>query len=316
MLSPTFFLFLGVALTLCGRSAFVLARPDLSPTTLEIDLVFPRAGAIHRRTYPFPVIFAIQGAREVWPWHLRLDFVMFVSGQFFGPPGSTQDMDLQWALPDLETTYTQGEIKVQPGLVEGEKDVFYVVGMSNSMLDSNATTEFSLSWTARLPDNCTEMVEVAPAGTELEGAAPRFNTQNGEVPEIHGLIEFKVENDAPIEIAMADGQCVEARENNTLRIGGTTTDQKCIFFDDDDLRPEGNPCAARVDSALAEKVTQRAYEYLGCAPEGAWPGDEPKRWSCPLPDSAPDDSGAGKLGVAISLVLGLGAAFGSLLFIT
>jgi len=60
---------------------------------------------------------------------------------------------------------------------------------------------------------------------------------------------------------------------NSLRIGGTITDTKCIFFDEENLRPEPNSCAAKADSAMAARATQKFLDMMGCEPNDAWPAD-------------------------------------------
>jgi hypothetical protein len=251
--------------------------PILPPTTLEIDLAFPRMGATHRRAYPFPIIFAIQGSKNVWPYHLRLQYQVYdtrLDEERPGSAGSRNDGDIGRDAGYGFSSWTSGE-------VPNGQDPYFSVGDVGLMLNSSST-DYHIVWEARMPDNCTADDNYTSAeGALLQEGDLAF----GRGPVISGTAHWKVSDDAPMDIAWpaSDDSCpdVEAMllpppqgsPTNSLRLGGTVTEGKCIFFDEENLRPHPNPCAAKPDSALAATVTKTFLEKLGCKPEDSWPAD-------------------------------------------
>jgi hypothetical protein len=150
-----------------------------------------------------------------------------------------------------------------------------------------------------LPDNCTRDAgdidrpddsypDGPPAllGLSGDGGGPTYHQDY--IPVIEGLARFQVADDAPMKVSPpSDDWCPDVKSTlplsrprgpissttNTLRVAGTATENKCLFFADDaDLRPEPNPCAARPPSALAAEVTQRMAEGYQCAKDKkVWP---------------------------------------------
>jgi len=251
--------------------------PDLPPTTLEIDLVFPRMNATHRRAYPFPIIFAIQGAKNIWPYHLSLSFGVHDTRLEEEHPGwrnaSDGGSNIGFDVPHSDhispEIYTQGD-------VPGGEDPYFYIGSTGLMLNSTST-DYYLVWQAMMPANCTAGDGLDAKGSFLEGAEPQFSL---DAPMITGIVRWKVSDDAPMDIEQPDNTCPDvestlgdSNSTNTLRLEGTVTDAKCIYFDDKSLRPKSNPCAAKADSALAARVTQTMLSEILCKPDDVWPAD-------------------------------------------
>ena len=269
-------------LAVLGSIAVVNVRaelPMLPPTTLEIDLAFPRIGATHSRAYPFPIIFAIQGSKNIWPYHLQLQYTVYdtqLEEEGKRTPESHEFGDISLDTPGLRLNpWTTGE-------VPNGQDPYFSIGDIGLMLNSSST-DYHIEWKAMMPDNCTANDNLtSAAGAFLEGGIPLYS---GKGPIISGKAHWKVSDTAPMDIAWpaSDDSCpdIEAMllppprgsPTNTLRIGGTVTDAKCIFFDEENLRPRPNPCAAKPDTALAAAATKKFLDRLGCKPEDSWPAD-------------------------------------------
>ena len=251
--------------------------PDLPPTTLEIDLIFPRMNATHRRAYRFPIVFAVHGAKNIWPYHLRLSFFVHDTRLEEEHPdwqnatdgGSNIGFDVPHSDQISPEFYTKGD-------VPGGEDPYFYIGSTGIMLNSTST-DYYLVWKAMMPANCTAGDGFDAKGSFLEGATPRYSL---DVPMISGMVRWKVSDDAPMDIEPPDNACPDvestledSNSTNTLRLGGTVTDAKCIYYDDENLRPNPNPCAAKADSALAAKVTQTMLKEMICKPDDVWPAD-------------------------------------------
>lgn len=277
-------------------------KPDLPPTTLQLDLVYPRPNELHRRTYPFPIIFAIHGARNLWPYHLYLRWFLR-NEQNRTPPGAVDNgafdrMDI-WS----PTSYTKGDYP------SGDEDPFYYVASTLLIGDSNST-EYSLRWSLQLPTNCTDGDSWAPR-SDMD--PPDFS--GNWIPGIDGGVVFQVSNDGSLNLERES--CVPVNETfikdvNSLRVGGTVSPTECIFFNEDNFRPDPKPCAAPVDSALASRVSDAMVRAADC--EGrVWPDEIPDKCDYESRLGHDDEDGAGRLGgghfLAVCLSLGLGALF-------
>jgi hypothetical protein len=131
--------------------------PSLPPTTLEIDLAFPRMGATHRRAYPFPIIFAIQGSKNVWPYHLRLRYTVYDTRRDEERPGSAEsleDGDIGLDTPGNGfNTWTSGQVP------DGQ-DPYFSIGDIGLMLNSSST-DYRIEWEAMMPSNYTAMTPLS-----------------------------------------------------------------------------------------------------------------------------------------------------------
>ncbi|SPN96554.1 uncharacterized protein DNG_00077 [Cephalotrichum gorgonifer] len=231
-------------------------KPDLLPTTLEVDLVFPRPNETHQRTWPFPIVFAIQGAKNIWPYQLFFNWELRnlertennTRGETVHDRGDYEDVG-------LPTQYTNGK-------VPGDEDIFYYIDYT-VRIGEYRNTNFSIMWSAGIRGNCSK-------GGEVSVSSP----SQGPEPRIKGFALFQVSDDAPMDIAM--DSCLSPQlndgERNTLRIGGTVTPSQCIFYDEENFRPEPNPCAVKVDSALASRVTESMLARSGCK-DVSWPDE-------------------------------------------
>ncbi|SPO07622.1 uncharacterized protein DNG_10317 [Cephalotrichum gorgonifer] len=278
-------------------------KPDLPPTTLEVDLVFPRANETHQRTWPFPIVFAIHGAKSLWPYHLLFKWDLEniertennTRGDTVGDRGDFEDVG-------LSTRYTNGELP-------GDEDIFYYIA-STDVIGEYRNTDFYIKWEAVLPANCSKGDEVPLTWQEED--EPVFYAPRGFGPAIKGFALFQVSDDAPMDITLDSCLSLEDtsfnnEERNTLRIGGTVTDSQCIFYDEENFRPEPNPCAVKADSALASRVTETMLARSGCK-DVSWPDevDGP----CPIEKEDEPSGAEGRLvtrGVIILAGMLLGA---------
>lgn len=274
------------------------AKPELPATTLQLDLVFPRPNATHQRTFPFPIIFAIHGAKSLWPHHLLLRWGLR-NTENAGSPGGSDFGDFtdigsaaRWTASDYL----------------GDDEPYYYISSSDIVGESN-DTDFWLRWDAVLPANCSKG-DTWPGFSELD--TPQYGQPGA--PRVRGYAEFRVSDDAPMDIAVdscfpVNNTFVDG-ERNTLRIGGTVTPSQCIFYDEDNFRLEPKPCAAKADSALASKVTETMLASAGCTGV-VWPDEVDGQ--CPNESSEDDEDDAGRLGErklpAVLLSAGIGALF-------
>lgn len=275
-------------------------KPDLPPTTLQLDIVYPRPNEIHRRTYPFPVIFAIHGAKNLWPYHLNINWSLFDRNSTDSHEaidgGTFNDSD-----PFSSPRWTEGDYP------DGDDDPFYYISWSRAIgrLDS---TDYGIGWFINLAANCTKG-DTSPG--DIDNYPPGY--EQPWAPRIDGWTDFRVSDDAPLELesdsCMAVNRTFINGWRNTLRVGGTVTEEQCIFFDEDDFRPEPKPCAAKVDAALTSKVTETMLAAAWCTGVD-WPDEVDGQCT---PDKDDDEDGAGRLGgghiLAVFLSAGLGALF-------
>lgn len=288
---------------LTGNPGAQAARPELAPTTLQLDLVYPRPNEAHRIVYPFPIVFAIHGAKNLWPYHLKIRWsLVYEENPNHGEVvdgGAFNDNDT-FASPQ----WTEGDYP------SGDEDPFYYISWARAIGRSDSA-QYRLSWFITLPANCTEE-DTSPS--DIDSYPPDY--EQPWSPYIHGSANFSVSNDAPLDLVRDSCLLVNETfiggERNTLRVGGTVTKEQCVFYDEDDFRPEPKPCAAKADAALASMMTETMLAAAGCT-DKVWPDEVDGRCPFATPGEKEEENSVWRLGrgqvLAALFSAGLGALF-------
>lgn len=253
------------------------------PATLEVDLIFPRMNETYPRVYPFPVVFAIQGASAAWPHELSFSWDAFDADRTRHVSGMLPDFSKggNASSPDLAMVpWTQGD------LPEGNDPPYVIAGID--LIANSSSSAFSMTWSALFRRDCTaEGVETGTGGSK---------------PDIVGSVQWRIADDAPkLSIVPADGSCPQTRTPNTLGLAGAAEgDATCVMLEDGArLRPEPQPCAVKASPELASRVTQSMLATSRCTGV-SWP-DERLVGRCEI-SSKDDKSGSSRPGPAVGVV--------------
>lgn len=242
-----------------------LAAPAQSeatfPATLEVDLIFPRNNEGYSRIYPFPFVFAIQGAAAAWPHEFSFTWEAFdgdrshhdlgAQPDFSGAGNKSSSMAIK--------QYTSGN------LPEGNDPLYVIAG--TDLIVNSPSSYFSMTWSADFHQNCSTN------GTKSDPAS--FTR-----PRITGLVRFTISDlDPELHIAPPDGSCPRPNDTkvdtpNTLGLAGFADDEPtCIILDEDNLRPKPDPCAVKGSPELASRVTQSMIATSRCTGV-SWPDEK------------------------------------------
>lgn len=275
---------------LANLCALAVAHGGASfPATLEVDLIFPRMNETYPRVYPFPVVFAIQGALAAWPHEFSFSWDVFDSDRTSHVSGMLPD----FSKDGNDSSSSTAEPWTKGDLPEGNDPLYVIAGIDLFALSSSAN--FSMTWSALFRRNCTaDGVETATGGTK---------------PDIIGSVQWTISDDAPeLSIVPVDKSCPRpedtmTRTDNTLGLAGAAEgDPTCIVLDDANLRPKPDPCAVRASPELASRVTQSMLATSRCTGV-SWPDDKVVgRCEINSSDDDDDDSGSSKPGPAVAAI--------------
>ena len=268
-----------ILLTAAGRASFGplvslgMQKRESSefPFDLGVNVVFPRPNETYRPVYPFPVVFAITGAAEAWPyqfnfrwslegnhsWPIRVDDRPLVSGKF----------------PE-KTTFTRGQLK------PAAEPYYFITG--TDLVVNSTSTEWLLIWRLQVAQEC----EPGEYGSYGKVGQITFSTSpNGSLPSMS---------------ATPGKSCpFEALTLRFLENGTTPEDVKryrysnsCVVLADQE--GSGDPCKIDTGSKLKSLVTAKMLETASCPVNQSWPDEEnllgPESCSFLYPEPAEEDA--------------------------
>lgn len=284
-------LLLGLATNICHAERDIAAVDK----TVELDLVFPTPNETYRRTYPFPIVLALQGMKAGWPHRVEMDWRVRGEGDdnlSWLQPSGIFPLDLpREALGDTDSSaWTEGE---SPG---GLDTVFFTVGVIN-VFNSSATT-FFIDYSLSLHFNCS-----------IDEAADEVKVRLGDLYEPRGTVSFQVdEGGLDPAVNLAGDECAAGLA--TIRIKSSlksdipiSEDPPCPILDEDDLSPEPSPCQLKLPGDLQSSVESLMLETASCT-AGSWPAEtlvEP--CNDDMHAAGEDDDSAARLGFRVPAVM-------------
>ncbi|KAJ4318852.1 hypothetical protein N0V84_006666 [Fusarium piperis] len=239
------------------------------PFDLRVNLVFPRPNETYRPVYPFPVVFAITGAAEAWPyqfnfrwwlegnhsWPIRIDELPLASGDF----------------PE-ETTFTNERF-------EPAAEPYYLIAGKGLVVNSTST-EWQLGWQLRIAQEC----EPGEYGSYYKAGHMNFSTSpNGSLPSM----ATTTGTPCPLEVMH-----LRFLENRTTPKNVTEYrySNSCVVVTDQE--GSGDPCKIDTGDKLKSLVTAKMLEIASCPTNQTWPDEKnllgPESCSFLYPEPAED----------------------------
>lgn len=248
----------------CTFGAFAFAAASVttasaSPTTTELDLIFPRDNETYLPTYPFPIVFAVQNPAPAWPFNFGYSWQLYpVSrlakggdvGQF---PGA------------FESTSEAGEANFTGPLVH-----IYPTGE----LANTTEKEWFLFWRVNIIRNCTPSEdESRPMPTYAENltaqtGAISFNiSDDGKIPDVFQSGKDQSACPQPLWTVNIKGEA----DNGWMAYNQEMSTPTCPWLDPENPHPPSDPCAVRATEELARNVTQEMLARAQCIGVTSWP---------------------------------------------
>ncbi|KAE9373656.1 hypothetical protein N431DRAFT_337783 [Stipitochalara longipes BDJ] len=224
--------------------ASCLAQKATFPQNIELDLIFPRNNTVYAPTAHFPVVFAIQNAAIGWPYGLAIDWIITSDS----PVGD----QYTWTEVDFNSST---EALPSPG-------PFLLIGSTNK---TNAIDSFALDFGFYINNASTDPTrDIYPFSIPVG---------NHSIITIPNTVYFSIAKGGIAPDVVVDGKCpqgvgmfvvesISTTDSGTYPIVNPTV--YTISDPNNDLypgseplytSPEFNPCAMKVDKALASSVS-------------------------------------------------------------
>lgn len=242
------------------------------PFDLGVNLVFPRPNETYRPVYPFPVVFAITGAAEAWPYQFR-----FTWGLEGNHSGTVHVDDRPLASGDLpeKTLFTEGQLE------PAEEPYYFIVG--RDLLANSTSTEWLFDWRLEVSDDCDPQ-EQGKSFSRV-GHMNFSSSPNGSLPNMTA----NTGKPCPLEVLH-----LRFLENKTTPedVKKYRYSNSCVVLTDQE--GSGDPCKIDTGSKLKSLVTVKMLETASCPTNQSWPDEEnlrgPESCSFLYPESAEEDA--------------------------
>lgn len=218
---------------------------------LGVNLVFPRPNETYRPVYPFPVVFAITGAAEAWPY--QFNFRWSLEGNHSWPIRVDDRPLVSDKFPE-KTTFTKGQL-------EPAAEPYYFITGTDIIVNSTST-EWLLIWRLQIAQEC----EPGEYGSYGKVGQITFSTSpNGSLPSMS---------------ATTGKSCpFEALNLRFLDNGTTPEDVTKYFYSNScvvvtDQEGSGDPCKIDTGPRLKSLVAAKMLETASCPSNQLWPDEE------------------------------------------
>ncbi|OHE96949.1 hypothetical protein CORC01_07734 [Colletotrichum orchidophilum] len=219
-------------------------------TAVEVDLVFPRNASTYKPIWPFPFVFAVRNASQLWPDNK--DYYSFWVKWDLTGYDDINDAD-SGQLFSSGVWQTEAKNKTS--------DTYTIIDASRRDLVNATQRTFRLRYTATMfsacPKNATgqgassKAYDVSYNGTALFSTDP-----NGQIPSL-------VDTDACPDFV------------GSFEITGNSHDYGDICPVVSDKEPASDACGFKMDAALETQVKEAMLARADC-PNGTWPDPEGK----------------------------------------
>jgi hypothetical protein len=223
--------------------AFCLAQKTPFPQNIELDLIFPRNNTVYAPTAQFPVVFAIQNAAIGWPY------------------GLTVDWDITSALPvGSQYTRNSGSFNSSTRALPSPGP-FLFIGSSNK---TNTVDRFVLQWSFSINNASVDPRNLYPFSYPMgnHSVVSILNTVYFSIAKSGIAPEVVVDGRCPQGVGMFVVESISTTDRGTYPVVNPTaynmTNTKDDSYPGIELLytpPEYNPCAMKVDNALASSVS-------------------------------------------------------------
>ncbi|WYZ34586.1 hypothetical protein EsH8_I_000862 [Colletotrichum jinshuiense] len=224
----------------------LLGSTFATAANIEVDLVFPRADAVYKPVWPFPVVFAVRNASQLWqddkkslPFWLKWDLYGFTDAEESG----------------TGQLFSSGVWQTDSEASRPPNGSFLVIDSSRKDLVNATQRHYRLRYTATLFGSC-------PVNTTDDSASAKdISNDNSTIfsidPDAGQLPNFVDANACPTFISS-----LEITDTRTYR--GTT----CPVVASKSTAPD--PCGLKMDESLSDKVKTAMLARAEC-PNGTWP---------------------------------------------
>ncbi|EEU39355.1 uncharacterized protein NECHADRAFT_81463 [Fusarium vanettenii 77-13-4] len=242
------------------------------PFDLGVNLVFPRPNETYRPVYPFPVVFAITGAAEAWPYQFR--FTWGLEGNHSGPIHVDDRPMASGELPE-KTFFTEGQLEL------AEEPYYFIVG--TDLLANSTSTEWLFDWRLEVSDDC-DPEEYGKSFSRV-GHMNFSSSPSGSLPNMAA----NPGKPCPLEVLHLRFLENKITPEDVKRYRYSNS---CVVLTDQE--GSGDPCKIDTGSKLESLVTAKMLETASCPTNQSWPDEEnlhgPESCSFLYPESAEEDA--------------------------
>ncbi|KAK2062581.1 hypothetical protein LY76DRAFT_505517 [Colletotrichum caudatum] len=248
------------------------------PSSIEVDLIFPRNDTVYKPVWPFPIVFAVRNASQLW----QADefFTFWVKWELTGYTDINNS--------DTSLLFTSGVWKT--GKNATTNSTVTVIDASRRNLVNAPQRQFELKYTTTMFAGCPRN-----ASSEGPDSKPQDESYDGTVlfttdPDAGQIPSIANSDECPYFVGSFE--VTDARHD-----WGTL----CPVVSQNS--PPSQACGLKMDEALANEVSEAMLDRADCT-RGTWPDPEGNLspTSC---NAANSNSGAKVLGVPDTTVSAL-----------
>ncbi|KAK1600218.1 uncharacterized protein LY79DRAFT_574580 [Colletotrichum navitas] len=249
------------------------------PSSIEVDLIFPRNDTVYKPVWPFPIVFAVHNASQLWQSDDEF-FTFWVKWELTGYTDINN--------PDTSLLFGSGVWKTDKNATTDS--TLTVIDTSRRDLVRATQRQFKLKYTTTMFAGC-------PRNASSPGmdSKPQDVSYDGEVlfttdPDAGQIPSIADPNDCPAFVGSF--KVTDARHDWGFL---------CPVMSQDP--PPSQACGLKMDGALANKVSEAMLDRANCT-RGTWPDPEGKL-SAKFCNAASTSSGAKVLGIPDTTVSAL-----------
>jgi hypothetical protein len=219
------------------------AQKATFPQNIELDLIFPRNNTVYAPTAHFPVVLAVQNAAVGWPYGLAIDWVI-TSGL---PVGN-------------QYTWTEGGFNSSNEKFSSPGS-FFLIGSTNK---TNTIDTFVLDWAFSINNASTDPRNLYPYSFPMgnHSIVSIINTVYFSIAKGGISADVIVDKNCPKDVGIFVVESISTTDLGTYPVVNPTaytiSDSNNDSYPGSELLytvPESNPCAVKVDEALASSVS-------------------------------------------------------------
>jgi len=265
---------------------FTLAFQQSVPSTVQVDVLFPRDGGVYAPVYPFPIVFAIHNISTVWNYDFQFTYAInSLEGKLGSTgndssqsPSSSDFVPVLWPMEEENYLPTGPHTKAEP-----PPDVWLFINATDEFIDVQSG-DFELYVRFIVDTNCTDGPPVSLEEKDqllrrspvwIWGVAHFSIAPNGTLPDVVAAAKGADGCAEPLAAMGVNGSIPwnDAPVKNE-GLAGHLHGTQCPILTEPE--PKEIKCAYPVNSTDQGNIAEYMLEFAGCSGQKgvSWPSKD------------------------------------------